>query len=283
MTREHWHSAIVVPCYNEQHRLDVASFREFAMQWPCVRLIMVDDGSSDATYEILSGLARSYPRQIVALGLPENQGKAEAVRTGLAHAMNLGVAYVGFLDADLAAPLDEFPRAIEVLERKHAINVVIGSRRKILGHRIERAATRGWLGRGFGRVASLVLGMRVVDTQCGLKVFRCIDSNRALFRQPFRSRWIFDVEMLARLVANEGVDAAKGQIYELPLERWREVPGSKLKTFDFAKALWELASIFVAYRLAAAVAREPEADVPVIIPFPEPQPQPEQATVRRAA
>jgi hypothetical protein len=68
----------------------------------------------------------------------------------------------------------------------------------------------------------------------------------ALFQQPFLSRWIFDVEIFARLIqASKGKDLprAKDIIYEFPLTEWRDIPGSKLKIDDFVRAGWELFKI----------------------------------------
>jgi hypothetical protein len=69
-----------------------------------------------------------------------------------------------------------------------------------------------------------------------------------LFAEPFQSRWIFDIEVLARLIAERGRAVAIPQIYERPLEQWSEVAGSKLKSGDFLKAVGELAVIYATYR-----------------------------------
>jgi hypothetical protein len=69
---------------------------------------------------------------------------------------------------------------------------------------------------------------------------------QALFQQPFHSRWIFDVEIIARLIQEKrGSDLMSPErvIYEFPLTEWRDVPGSKLRSSDFFRAAWELARI----------------------------------------
>ena len=132
---------------------------------------------------------------------------------------------------------------IEVFERRREISVVVGSRLRLAGHQVRRDACRRLLSRCFSLAAAGVLGLPLRDTQCGLKLFRSNAAYR-LFSSPFRSRWIFDVEVLGRLVVGEGRAAAASQIYECPLERWTEIPGSRVKLGDFAKAMTDLAGIF---------------------------------------
>lgn len=241
------YASIVVPCYNEAERLDIDAFIEFTARHREFRFVMVDDGSRDATKEVLEKLCQTDPQQFELLALGENRGKAEAVRYGMLQAAQSQAEFIGYLDADLASPLDELPRALDVLARHIDTHTVIGVRRKMLGHLVRRTRLRSWLGHRFSQVASWVLGVPIQDTQCGLKLFRNTPETLALFASPFQSRWIFDVEIFARMVASDGTDAVGSQIYELPLESWRDVPGSKLKSSDFFKALGELVMIRQTY------------------------------------
>jgi dolichyl-phosphate beta-glucosyltransferase len=240
-------TTLVVPCYNEEARLQVGVFQRFAAAHPHIRFVMVDDGSQDQTAAILADLAAARPRQFEAMSLVVNSGKAEAVRQGMVHALESGADSVGFIDADLAAPLGEVPRLIDVLERRPDVSVVVGSRLSLAGHVIQRRWIRRLLGRCFAAVASRLIGLPLRDTQCGLKLFRATNTARRMFADPFRSRWIFDVELLARLIVAEGREAAIAQIYEMPLEAWSEVAGSKLKSGDFVKAVGELLGIYATY------------------------------------
>lgn len=242
-----YQTTLVVPCYNEEERLQVGMFQRFAAAHPAVRFVMVNDGSRDQTADILADLAAVCPRQFEVLSLAVNSGKAEAVRQGMVHAFASGADAVGFLDADLAAPLDEVPRLIDVLERRPDVSVVVGSRLSLAGHTIRRRLIRRLLGRCFAAVAAGLIGLPLRDTQCGLKLFRAGNATRWLFATPFQSRWIFDVEVLARLIAVQGREAATTQIYEMPLEEWSEVAGSKLKSGDFMKAVGELLGIYATY------------------------------------
>jgi hypothetical protein len=123
--------------------------------------------------------------------------------------------------------------------------MIIGSRVKLLGRHIERRPSRHYLGRFFATAASAVLGLAVYDTQCGAKLFRA-SSAISFFQQPFCSRWIFDVEIIARLIqARRGKESRQPEqvIYEVPLLAWKDIPGSKLKYSDFVRAAWELLRI----------------------------------------
>ena len=117
----------------------------------------------------------------------------------------------------------------------------MGSRVKRLGSHIERSGSRHVLGRVFASCASAILGVDVYDSQCGAKLFRA-DSVQVLFKDPFLTRWLFDLEMLVRL-RNEFGMAALEMITEVPLGRWEEVGGSKLKMSDMINVPTELLSI----------------------------------------
>jgi glycosyltransferase involved in cell wall biosynthesis len=241
---------VVVPCYNEERRLDTAAFRSFDRDRLGLRFCFVNDGSRDGTLALLQRLVSEAPGLGFVLDLVTNHGKAEAVRRGLLAALETGATYVGFWDADLATPLDELPRFEEVLDERPQVELVLGSRVRLLGRHIERRAARHYLGRVFATGASLTLGLAVYDTQCGAKLFRSTPRLRALLSEPFLTSWVFDVEVLARykrsLRGEPGLTAAE-HIYELPLRRWTDVPGSKVKAWDFVRSGVELFRIWNAY------------------------------------
>ena len=239
---------IVVPCYNEAARLDVSRFAEYAAGAEGVELLFVDDGSTDATADLLAGLVLRMPGRIRALRLAANQGKSGAVRAGVLEALAGNAVFVGFWDADLATPLSAVGRFVSALEARPTLLGAIGARVKLMGTMIERSAARHYLGRLFATAASLVLGLAVYDTQCGAKLFRVNDTIREIFGRPFLSRWIFDVEIIARFVQLRGRAAATGAIYELPLRVWHDVQGSKLRSTDFLRALRDLWKIRRAYK-----------------------------------
>ncbi len=193
-------TTIIVPCHNEARRLQAAEFQKFVAEHRHVRFLFVNDGSSDETPALLERIAKTDALRFTILHLAKNSGKAEAVRQGVLHASAAQTEYIGYWDADLATPLDEIPGFVDVLENRPEISLVLGSRVPLLGHEIRRRPLRKMLGRLFSRVTSMVLGLRVHDTQCGAKLFRNTPTLLAAFLQPFGSRWIFDVELLARLI-----------------------------------------------------------------------------------
>jgi dolichyl-phosphate beta-glucosyltransferase len=241
--------AVVVPCFNEERRLDVGAFRRAQLEGRQLEIVFVDDGSSDGTRRVLERIQaeRAGPTAIVVQ--QPNAGKGAAVRRGWLDALARRPDAVGYWDADLATPLSELPKFVEVLEQQPGVDVVIGSRVKLMGRTIERRAIRHYLGRVFATAASLALELAVYDTQCGAKLFRVTPAIARVFEPAFVARWVFDVELLARVLAGhpDGRAAAERSIYELPLDHWVDVQGSKIKPVDFAKAAVDLAMIRARY------------------------------------
>lgn len=251
-------TVIVVPCYNEQARFDPERFAAFARAREHVQLVLVDDGSDDATPDLLDELAERLDPRAEVLRLPANRGKAEAVRRGMAAAFARAPARVAYWDADLSTPLEELDRFAAVLDRHPEVVAVLGSRVKLMGRDVERKALRHYPGRVFATFASWTLGLAVYDTQCGAKLFRNTPEVRGLFEAPFLAGWSFDVELLARLVAarrREGGPPVESALYELPLRRWREAGTSKVSSWDFPRALRDLVRIRRRYLSRRAAAR----------------------------
>lgn len=235
----------VVPCFNEAARLPVAELEDFALEHgDQIALLFVNDGSRDDTSTVLSKLVSTAPHRLSVLELPANKGKAEAVRTGLAHALVQGVDSVGYLDADLATPLGEVLRLRQELEGRR-LDVVLGSRVALHGFDIQRSSARHYLGRVFATLASGVLRWRIYDTQCGAKIFRSTPALTAALQQPFISKWGFDIELLGRLVIGApGVPPVSLEnIAEMPLRVWKDVPGSKIQPLAMGSTVLQLARI----------------------------------------
>ena len=234
---------IVIPCFNEAERLRPEAV-DALVEDPRVRALLVDDGSTDTTAELLASSCAADPERKAWLAMPLNVGKAEAVRRGLVHAIDAGAERVGYLDADFATPPEEVAHLLDEMERAGA-RVVLGSRVVRLGADVRRSPSRHLLGRVFATTASLVLDLPVYDTQCGAKVFAVDATLRAALARPFSSRWIFDVELLGRLVRGEAAQApvTREQLLEVPLRTWHDVGGSKLRPSGMARAGVDLLSL----------------------------------------
>ena len=239
---------LVIPCYNEERRLPVDELRHFALDGASVEFLLVNDGSRDGTLALLRSLEAEDPARFFVLDLEQNSGKAEAVRRGILSAMERRPDLVGFWDADLATPLGEVKDFLEIFTSRPEIEMVFAARVRLLGRSISRNPKRHYFGRVGATLISSSLGLAVYDTQCGAKLFRVSDAMRDLFTIPFLSRWIFDVEIIARFVRQRGRDAAARSIYELPIKAWHDVKGSKVRSTDFIHALRDLWKIHRAYR-----------------------------------
>lgn len=240
-------TTIIIPCYNEASRLKKEEFIRFASEHPQIDFLFVNDGSSDNTLEVLKTLAIAHS-QLKYLDVQPNGGKAEAVRKGMLYAaQNHSYDYIGFWDADLATPLYEISNFTREMQREN-YNVVTGLRLMRLGAKVHRKNLRHFLGRCFATVASTMLKLPVYDTQCGAKLYKQ-NIVEDLFSQPFITKWLFDVELLARYAKLYGHDAAKENIYEYPLLQWEDIGGSQLKFKDFFKAPYELIKINKIYKL----------------------------------
>jgi glycosyltransferase involved in cell wall biosynthesis len=241
---------VVIPCYNEESRLDIAAFRAFAEAHDDISLLFVDDGSRDNTRVVLEQVVGSNPTRLAMLALPNNGGKAEAVRRGLLAAAERRPTFIGFWDADLATPLETIQEFKNLLEMRPDIEMVFGARVHLLGRSVRRRLARHYAGRVFATVAAFALGVGVYDTQCGAKMFRVSDGLIERLREPFIGGWIFDVEIIAREIRarrNLTLPPADQIIYEYPLTEWRDVAGSKIKLTDWFVIGGKLARIYFKY------------------------------------
>jgi dolichyl-phosphate beta-glucosyltransferase len=244
-------TCIVVPCYNEALRLRTEEFVTFALAERSLFFCLVNDGSTDDTTTVVHRIISQVPESAFCLELEANHGKAEAVRRGMIHAVQrIPADFFGFWDADLSTPLSEIRHLSDDFNRDPSTLAVFGSRVKRLGTDIVRNAWRHYLGRVFATVASLTLGLPIYDSQCGAKIFRkeCVVP---LFKEPFVTNWLFDVEILARMRNIYGVERTTRSVYEAPLYAWKEFGGSKLRFKHFMKGPIDLLRIHREYRRRA--------------------------------
>lgn len=240
---------VVVPCYNEAARFALDEVAAVLVAHPALALVLVDDGSTDATATVLGTLADRFPGRAVMHRLEANEGKAGAVRAGMRLATTTWptARYIGYFDADLATPLEEALRLCRVVA-PHEPAIIMGSRVNLLGTTdIKRLAHRHYFGRFFATLVSMQLRLPVYDTQCGAKLVRT-DMVEPLFAEPFLTRWLFDVELLWRCMAQVGHAAMWREVSEVPVSRWHERAGSKVNWTDALRVPVQLRRIARHYR-----------------------------------
>ncbi len=231
---------IVVPCFNEAERWNLEYWEEM-LALPDLRWLFVDDGSTDSTATLIEKTARLGDAS--TLELQPNAGKAEAVRRGMLHALKTGVLHgpVGFMDADGAFSSKDVADLLEVYARLSSnggdFDAVWSSRVALAGRDISRSTGRHYLGRGVATLVSLGELEMPYDTQSGLKLFKPSEQLLRCLERPFRTRWLFELELLSRF----RIEKAGGlRIWEEPLNYWHDVPGSKITARETLRIFKEL-------------------------------------------
>lgn len=235
-------NAIIIPCFNEAKRLKTEVFINFLSQKEDVCLIFVDDGSKDRTSGILKEIRKEAEARVTIIQLPKNKGKATAIREGILTAASKNVfKSIGYLDADLSTDLDEY-YALLLKMQKDSLDYIIGSRIKMLNTKIERSWFRHLAGRMLATLIDSRYRLGVYDTQCGAK---CFSANliTEICKEPFKTKWFFDVEILLRIrknhLSNHGV--------EQPLLKWKNPGGSKLNILKFPAIIKDLYLLYKNY------------------------------------
>lgn len=238
--------AIVIPCYNEAQRLKIERYINFLETYNKVLLCFVNDGSTDATCEVVEQLKTNYPLQVLLVNLEGNRGKAEAVRTGIFRCLKeFNFKNIAYLDADLSTSLEECVTIGEQVEV--ATSFAFGSRISKLDTIIDRKRYRFFIGRCIATLISKQLDLNVYDTQCGCKIFKR-ELASLIFQEEFKSRWLFDVEIFHRLIALYGKEQLRHIAEEVPLQSWIDTDDSKVPFSYFFKLWYDLYSIGEVYK-----------------------------------
>lgn len=177
--------SVIIPAFNEQSVIlrTINKLRNYFEEMNIdLELIVVNDGSSDNTMEILNEL-----RGIVVIDNVTNRGKGFSVRSGVMAATK---EWILFTDADGAIPIDNLA---SFLSLEQDADVMIGS--KYLNPNIEYSLHRKIIGKTFAQIRKSLVGLPYVDTQCGFKLFKH-DAAKSIFNAATIDGWCFDVEVL---------------------------------------------------------------------------------------
>lgn len=221
--------SIVIPAYNESKRIvpTLTSVQRYCRDHKIkAEVIVVDDGSTDATRHAVTGLADLYVR------LPRNSGKGAAVRKGVAVAKGEDIL---IMDADGSAPISALA---DLQENRHGADIAIGSRH-MAGSviHIHQSLLRQSISYIGNLLVRWILRLPYADTQCGFKLFSN-ESAQAIFKQATVDRWGYDVEILtiARIFGYT--------VVEVPIH-WHDSKGSNLRagraaiyTFEEVLMIW---------------------------------------------
>ncbi|MDP2922712.1 MAG: glycosyltransferase [Candidatus Omnitrophota bacterium] len=236
--------ALVIPCYNEEKRLNAQAFVDELEKNPKLTFLFVNDGSKDDTLLIIQKICARNPYGAFYFSLDNNKGKGEAVRQGILYLLGKNkYDIIGFWDADLAVSLTEVWDFVEIFMKNPNVKAVIGSRVHLAGRSIEHVHLRHYFGRLFATIIDLTFDIRIYDTQCGAKIFAANILAPAV-KEPFGSKWIFDAELivrLSRLIKNDS------WLYEVPVKEWRNVSGTKRSVSAYTKALFDYLNLMRRY------------------------------------
>ncbi len=244
-------TGIIIPCYNEENRLDVTAFQEFISKENNYHLCFVNDGSKDHTMEVLRNIQKTNPNKVSVVNLIQNGGKAAAVRAGAKYLYTRrDVNYIGFMDADLSTDFNDFDSLVNTLHHNEDLSFVFGSRAKDPSEGIKKDGIRAIISKFINILIVFILGMSIKDTQCGAKVF---DAKLVplLFGKKFYTKWLFDVEMFIRMKRQFGKEQTASLIFEQPLKRWVHMEDSKLGLKDSLEIPFRLISIWANYNLSS--------------------------------
>jgi dolichyl-phosphate beta-glucosyltransferase len=227
--------SVIIPAYNEHDR--ILPTLEHALtflqdQTYQSEIIVVSDGSSDNTAQVVQSFTSSGQVRIAALEYHPNRGKGYAVRYGMLRAEG---QIVMFMDADYAVPIEYCKRGLAMIER--GFDVAIASR-AVSGAQIkaQQNLLRKLSARIYTFIQNIYLRINFADTQCGFKFFTR-QAAQNLFRQQKLDSVIFDPEILW-LAQREGY-----RVGQFPVQ-WRHVADSRIQYDNLRKSIFVFRELF---------------------------------------
>ena len=212
--------SIVIPAYNEGKRISdtldtiIYYLRSKSYTW---EILVVDDGSTDNTMDLLREYTRSEHR-VRCIGI-KHIGKGGAVRHGILESYG---CYLFMCDADLSMPIETIQLFLDKISA--GIDIVIGSREAAGSRRFNESSKRHIRGRVFNQLVRFLTGINIQDTQCGFKCFNKARTIR-LFEKLKTNGWAFDVEILYKALNSDIT------VHELPID-WHHNTDSKVRNLQ---------------------------------------------------
>lgn len=226
--------AIIIPCYNEEKRLQT-DLLQYLLVNTSVNLYLANDGSTDTTLDVIKKFSAIHDQRTFVLHYTQNQGKAQTIQKSVQHILKKDCYdFIGYFDADFSTPVTELFRMLNTVnENNHSF--LFGSRVLLLNTKIQRKWYRHIIGRVVVTIINFKFKLGIYDTQCGAKIFSSSVAKVA-FRDIFYTSWLFDVEVFIRLKKEKLLHLG----HEFPLKEWKDIEGSKLGFQSAFKILKEL-------------------------------------------
>ena len=228
-------TTLIIPCFNETQNL-ATLFQEIALfqdvNGELKEIIFVDDGSTDATQQMLDLFVRSSQGNARVVTFANNRGKGAAVREGVLSAKG---DFCVVLDADLSVPLIYIKSVVDQLSQGAVI--VIGNRRMKGSYIVApQGLIRHTMGALFVVFTKVLLGIPTNDITCGCKGF-LIERVQVFFRDLQTFRWGYDAEVLFR-ATQAGIS-----FVEIPIV-WAHKSTSKVRIWrDSIRTFFEIIKI----------------------------------------
>jgi dolichyl-phosphate beta-glucosyltransferase len=250
-----YNMAMIVPCYNEEKRIDLDYWANIVNATKDVNWIFVDDGSTDTTSNLLSKISN----RVEVKRLQNNFGKAEALRWGFRDAMLQGAEVIGFIDADGSFDRNEVVELCRRFQQKEhwedhnkTYMAVFMSRSHLLNAASPSVgAVRRKFGKIISKINSLIWSELPNDTQCGFKFFKSDSKLSVSMSTAFSNSWFFEIELLIRIRSLQDTPLI---IKEVPLSSIRHVKGShtgKGNLFNSLKQILNTFIMLISFRLSS--------------------------------
>ncbi|MDD5166434.1 MAG: glycosyltransferase [Candidatus Omnitrophica bacterium] len=232
--------SIVMPAYNEADRIvasieeTIRTFNDFGCSW---ELVVIDDGSTDNTYELAEALSEKYPEQLIVKKNPFNLGKGRAIKKALHYVTG---DYVVFLDADMDLHPIQIQTLFDIMFLDKA-DIVIGSKmhpNSVVNYPLERRI----ISMVYYLLIRILFNLPCHDTQTGLKLFR-VEVIRDVFPRILVRKFAFDLEVLVN-AHHLGYRIAEAPIILRPQRRFGRI-GSRAVITTF----WDTLVVFYRMRV----------------------------------